>query len=100
MPQSFPHDPADKAPYFVDFGDKGNQVEVCGQITSVTWVLNGQAATDLTVEFQSNDGLKCKVIISGGSAGTTYSVTCVAVLGTGDEECTLSRSIELVCAAQ
>ena len=98
MPQSFPHDPDDKAPYYVDFGDKGNQVDYCGQIDSVTWVLNGQAATDLTVESQVNDGLVCEVVISGGEAGTTYTVTCQATLGSG--KCELNRTIELVCAVQ
>jgi len=95
MPQSFPHDPNDTAPYYVDFGLNGNQVEVCGTIDSATWIKNGQAEADLTIVSSCTDGLVCEVVISGGVAGTTYTLTCRATLGSG--KCQLDRSIELVC---
>jgi len=98
MPRSFLHNPGDTAPFYVDFGSKGNQVDYCGEVDSVVWTLEGDAATAFTKESQSNDGLVCEVVLKGGVAGNTYSVACTASMGSG--KCELTRRIEIVCEAQ
>ena len=97
MPRSFPHDPGDIAFYYVDFGEEGNQVQYFGQIVSVVWEKVGDADGDLVIESQSNDGLVCEVLVSGGVAGKVYRLTCVPTFSSGGK---LNRSIELVCGEQ
>jgi hypothetical protein len=98
MPQSHEHDPDSTGPFYVDWGKEGNMVSYCGTIDSAQWIKNGDAEADLTVVSSTTDGLICEVVISGGVAGKTYTLTCRAVFGSG--KCTLDATIELVCKEQ
>jgi len=95
MPQRVsPHDPDAKTSCYVDWGSRGNLVNLYGVVTSVEWILVGDAATDLTKESDSTDGYICEIVISGGVAGKTYQLTCRATFTSGNRE---DATIEVPC---
>lgn len=87
MAESFTHDPQAILDYHIDLT---NWLPTGDTVASCSWTV----PTGLTKESESNSTTVCSVWISGGAAGTTYTVTCHFVTSQGRED---DRSIELEC---
>lgn len=66
--RTFKKTPNEVLPYPVDFTD----LIGAGTISSVAWTLE----SGITKDSQSNTTTTATAVISGGTAGTTYDVTC------------------------
>lgn len=93
MPQRVsPHDPDAITSVFVDWGSKGNLVGIYGVVVSAEWIKEDGA--DIVIDSSSTDGYICEAVLSGGTVGETYYLTCRATFTSGNKE---DATIEVPC---
>lgn len=71
-------DPGAVLPYTLDWSRWLAEEDLVGEtIGNSTWEVSG---TGLVVDSSSTDGTKTQVVLSGGTVGTTYTVTNKIIL--------------------
>ena len=93
MAQSFLKDPDSVVDYVIDWATWLAGTSPVDTISTSTWT----AETGITIDSDTNSTTRAKVWLSGGSDGTTYTVTN-RIVTAGSR--TADRSLRIVCRSR
>lgn len=93
MSQAFTKDPSEVVDYTLDFTDELDAISAT--ISTATWAATAGITIDSSAVLSGNK--KAQVVLSGGTAGVEYVVTCTIVTTGSSPVRTIKRGIFIIC---